>query len=140
MVGDNANMDPLAWAIQRLTRSTYRRRQGVISGSSCKTRSPDDRVVRQWAVVERILARYLPDWKARVRRPMARGSAGTGWHDHSEVATLYLAVIEGQEEVEGHLADRGPPLTAAQLHPRVREAARPAWDTDDGHSVYDRAA
>jgi hypothetical protein len=103
----------------------------VISGGSYKTRSPDDRVVRQWAVVERILARYLPDWKARAQPPDGYKLRGYRWHDHSEAATLYLAVIEGQEEVERHLADRGPSLTAAQLHPWVWEAARPAWDTDD---------
>jgi hypothetical protein len=102
MVGDNANTDPLAWAIQRLTTSTNASDKvhvppppGVISGGSYKTRSPDDTVVRQWAVVERILARYLPDRKARVQPPDGYKLRGYRWHDQREAATLYLAVIEG---------------------------------------------
>jgi hypothetical protein len=135
MLGDNSKPDPLAWAIERLRtfinvsdKVHVPPPPGVISGGSYKTTSPDDEVVRQWAVVERMLARYLPDWKTRVQPPDGYNLRGYRWRDQREAATLCLAVIQGQEEVEQHLADPGPSLTAVQLHPWVWEAAWPAWD------------
>jgi hypothetical protein len=131
MLGDNSKPDPLAWAIDRLRtfidasdKVHVPPPSGVISGGSYKTASPDDEVVRQWAVVERILAYYLPDWKTRVQPPDGYTLRGYRWRDQREAATLCLAATEAQEEVERHLADLGPSLTAAQLHPWVWEVAR----------------
>jgi uncharacterized protein (TIGR02391 family) len=147
MLDDNSKPDPLAWAIERLRtfinvsdKVHVPPPSGVISGGSYKTTSPDDEVVRQWAVVERILTRYLPDWKTRVQPPDGYSLRGYRWRDQREAATLCLAAIEGQDEVERHLADLGPSLTAAQLHPWVWEAARPAWDAGNYEDAVDAAA
>jgi uncharacterized protein (TIGR02391 family) len=51
---------------------------------------------------------------------------------------VYVVSLCGMRE--RHLADPGPSLTAAQLHPWVWEAARPAWDAGNYEDAVDAAA
>jgi uncharacterized protein (TIGR02391 family) len=144
---ETSHAAPLEWAIQKL--STFIEASskvrvpspsGVISGGSYRTNSPDDEVVRQWAVVERILTRYLPDWQARIQEPDGYSRPGYRWRDQREAALLCLAAIEAEAEVQQHLVDTGPVMTAAGLHPWVWEAARPAWSAGNYDDAVDAAA
>lgn len=134
-VADNGGRaKQLAWAIERLTTFIDASQAvhvpppaDVISTGSYRTRSPDDEVVQQWAVVERILTRYLPDWQARIQPPDEYRRPGYRWRDHREAAVLCLAAIQSEAEVQQHLGDAGPVMTATGFHPWVWEAARPAW-------------
>jgi uncharacterized protein (TIGR02391 family) len=147
MADDNAKPEQLAWAIERLTTFIDASEAvhvpapaGVISPGSYKTKSPDEEVVRQWAVVERILTRYLPDWQARVQPPDQYKRTGYRWRDQREAAVLCRAGIEAKAEVEQHLGDTGPVMTAAGLHPWVWEAARPGWEAGNFEDAVDAAA
>ncbi|MCC5954214.1 MAG: TIGR02391 family protein [Acidimicrobiia bacterium] len=137
----------LEWATERLRRFVDASSRvlvpppsGVIGPGSYKTKSPDDLVVEQWAVVERILQHYLPDWQARVQEPDGYDRRGYRWRAQREAALLCLAAIEAEAEIERHLADNGPSMTAAELHPWVWEAAKPAWSAKNFDDAVDAAA
>jgi uncharacterized protein (TIGR02391 family) len=139
--------DPLEWATERLAefidasdRVHVPPPSGVISGGSYRTKKPDDEVVRQWAVVERILTRYLPDWQARIQQPDGYSRPGYRWRDQREAALLCRAAIEAEAEIQANLADTGPTLAAAGLHPWVWDAARPAWSAGNYDDAIDAAA
>ena len=137
----------LAWAIERLTTFIDASQAvhvpppaDVISTGSYRTRSPDDEVVQQWAVVERILTRYLPDWQARIQPPDEYRRPGYRWRDHREAAVLCLAAIQSEAEVQQHLGDASPVMAATGFHPWVWEAARPAWEASLYEDAVDAAA
>lgn len=147
MAGDGGKAEQLAWAITRLTTFIDASQAvhvppptGVFSTGSYKTRLPDDEVVRHWAVVERILTRYLPDWQARIQPPDDYRRSGYRWRDQREAAVLCPAAIQSEAEVQQHLGDAGPVMTAAELHPWVWEAARPAWEAGLYEDAVDAAA
>lgn len=139
--------DPLHWATERLSEFIDASDQvhvpppsGVISGGSYRTKAPDDEVVRQWAVVERILTRYLPDWQARTQKPDGYSKPGYRWGEQREAALLCRAAIAAEAEIQRNLADTGPTMMAAGLHPWVWEAARPAWNAGNYDDAIDAAA
>lgn len=144
---DGPASESLRWATERLTEFIDASSKvhvpppsGVISGGSYRTKSPDDEVVRQWALVERILARYLPDWTTRVQPPDGYKRPGYRWREQREAAVLCLAAIEAEADVQKHLADTGPLLAAGGMHPWVWEAARPAWEVGNYDDAIDAAA
>ncbi len=144
---EGGRSDRLVWATERLATFIDASEKvhvpapaGVISSGSYKTKSPDDKVVCQWAVVERILTRHLPDWQAQVQQPDDYFRPGYRWRDQREAAMLCLAAFEAEAEIEQNLGDAGPIMTAAGLHPWVWEAARPAWEVGNFEDAVDAAA
>jgi uncharacterized protein (TIGR02391 family) len=139
--------DPLQWAMQKL--STFIEASEkvyipppstIVSSGTYRTKSQDDEVVRQWAVVERILIRYLPDWQARVQQSDGYAHRGYRWREQREAALICQSAIQAEAEIQQHLADTGPVLTAAGMHPWVWEAARPAWNAGNFDDAVDAAA
>jgi len=142
-----SNSQPLQWATERLSEFIDASSMvhvpppsGVISGGSYRTKSPDDVVVQQWAIAERILTRYLPDWQARVQEPDGYSRRGYRWREQREAALICLSAIKAEAELQQHLVDTGPTMTAAGLHPWVWEAARPAWSAANFDDAVDAVA
>lgn len=139
--------NPLEWAAVRLRTFVEASDKvrvppppGVISGGSYRTNAPDDEVIRQWAVVERILDRYLPNWQARIQKPTGYSYPGYRWRNQREAALLCLSALEAEAEIRQNLDYGGPTMAAAELHPWVWEAARPAWDAGNYDDAVDAAA
>lgn len=139
--------DNLTWAIGRLASFIDASQavhvaspSGVIGPGTYKTRSSDDEVVQQWAVVEQILARYLPDWQTRIQPPDSFRRTGYRWRDQREAAVICLSIMKSEAEVQRHLGDASPTMSAAGFHSWIWEAARPAWDAGLFEDAVDAAA
>ena len=144
---DASTPEPLQWAMEKLSEFIDASDKvhvpppsGVISAGSYRTKIADDEVVRLWAVVERILTRYLPDWQARVQAPDGYSRRGYRWREQREAAILCRSAIAAEAEIQKYLSDSGPVMTAAGLHPWVWDAARPAWSAGNYDDAVDAAA
>jgi uncharacterized protein (TIGR02391 family) len=142
-----ALQDGTKWALERLSafavaaaRVHVPAPSGVISGGSYRTTEPDDEVVRQWAVVEKILSRHLPDWRSRVQEPDGYSYPGYRWRDQREGALACIASLQAHAEVQQFLSDDGPTMNAASLHPWIWDAARPAWQASNFDDAVDAAS
>lgn len=77
-------------------------------------------------VVEQILDRVTPDWRANV----SKDETGR-WQQHREAAVRARAQLERQAEIEEKLGENAPRLSASTMHSWVWEAARSLWQS--GH-------
>lgn len=77
-------------------------------------------------VVEQILDRVLPSWRASIDADETRR-----WQQHREAARRAIAQLERQEEIREKLGDNAPTLDASQFHPWIWEGARSLWQS--GH-------
>jgi hypothetical protein len=101
----------------------------VMFTSRLGTRGSDSEIVAQAQVVEQILSRVLPNWRAEV--PSEDNDVVNRWMQHREAAQRAEAVLRRQDEVRVNLGDDAPDLSAASMHPWVWDGARSLWST--GH-------
>lgn len=95
-------------------------------GERLAPREPNSVIVAAAQVVEQILDRVLPDWRAQ---PAA--SNANRWVQHREASLRALAQLERQEELKERLGEDAPQLDASHLHPWVWQGARSLWQS--GH-------
>jgi hypothetical protein len=91
-------------------------------------RGSESDIAAQAQVVEQILNRVLPRWRAEVP-----DDEYTAWARHREAATRARTQLTRAEEIRQNLGDDAPGLSAADLHPWVWSGARSLWQS--GHFV-----
>jgi hypothetical protein len=122
------------WAIKELTEfidgsTTHEVQYGDNRvGTYLATAISDDDLTKQAQVVERILARVLPDWR---RQMLAQVVHSMRWQAQRDVCIRARAVIEREDEVRANLGDDAPELSAAELHPWIWDGATSLWQS--GH-------
>ncbi|MEO6116740.1 MAG: TIGR02391 family protein [Pseudolysinimonas sp.] len=83
-------------------------------------------IVASAQVVEQILDRVLPRWRADIE------DDGKGrWWQHREAAQRAIVELENRAELATRLGDNAPTISAAALHPWVWDSARSLWQS--GH-------
>ncbi len=124
------------WAIEELEKFIAQTvLEGDFYGFSQQTVSPDEEVISQAAVVEKILDRELPQWRTKVWSEI-----NNRWSGHREAAIRAKELIERQGEIELNLGDSAPSISAATLHPWVWSAAAPLWESRHYRSAVEDAA
>ncbi|MCK6210532.1 TIGR02391 family protein [Georgenia sp. EYE_87] len=108
---------------------------GTAGFHSYKTTAPQDQVLKQSAVIEKILDKYTPDWHEKQDKDK-RYRFRAIW----EATQRCIAVLEAQGELDEHLSDRGPTLDGASLHPWIWDSAKPAWTAGLYEDAVDAAA
>lgn len=128
----------VAWAkaeLQRfldMTVLTNNSSKGHLSRTS-RTAQPDDAVVQQAPVVEKILDRVIRDWRTDV--PLRDSNR---WTRHREAAQRALTELEREVELRERLGEDAPVLDAGSFHPWVWGGAKSLWDS--GHHAEAVAA
>lgn len=136
--------DGIDWALERL-RAFERIATPVFVPSpprsigfhSYTTAGEFDDVLKGCVVIERILDKYTPDWREENKQDKNERYRFRGIY---EATKRCIALLENQNEIDLHLADRGPSLDAAALHPWVWEAAKPSWEAGLHEDAVDAAA
>jgi hypothetical protein len=91
-------------------------------------RGSEGEIAGQAQVVEHILDRVLPHWRAEVP-----DNEYTAWARHREAATRARAQLQRADELRQNLGDDAPQISAADLHPWIWSGARSLWQS--GHYV-----
>ncbi|MFI6941978.1 TIGR02391 family protein [Streptomyces sp. NPDC050418] len=103
---------------------------GVVSFTTrLSNRGKDAEIHASAHVVEKILDRVLPRWRAEV--PSARNRDVNRWCQHREAAQRADAALQRDAEIRERLGDDAPQLSAATMHPWVWSGARSLWQS--GH-------
>ncbi|MGQ4448191.1 TIGR02391 family protein [Streptomyces griseus] len=82
-------------------------------------------IVASAQIVEQILDRVLPQWRAQV--PDDRNETVNRWCQHREAAQRADAVLLRDAEVRERLGDDAPQLSAAAMHQWVWDGAKSLW-------------
>lgn len=82
-------------------------------------------IVASAQIVEQILDRVLPQWRAQV--PDDRNETVNSWCQHREAAQRADAVLLRDAEVRERLGDDAPQLSAAAMHRWVWDGAESLW-------------
>lgn len=98
----------------------------VYLGDHASPAAPRAEIVASAQVVEKILDRVLPRWRAEI--PLDEKGR---WQQHREAAQRAVVEIESRAELAAKLGDNAPSLNAGGLHPWAWEAARSLWQS--GH-------
>ncbi|MFC1431455.1 TIGR02391 family protein [Streptacidiphilus sp. N1-3] len=94
--------------------------------SRMNNRGAQAEIVASAQVVEQILDRVLPGWKAAMQE-----SRSNRWIGHREAAQRAQVALTRDAEVREMLGDDAPRLSAATMHPWVWSGARSLWQS--GH-------
>lgn len=115
------------WAIEQLDTFIYMTdyvvsdTPGVIGSF---VRGDDEEIGGQAQVVEQILDRVLPRWRAEVPDDKYRM-----WARQREAAIRSRAQLKRAEEVAQKLGDDAPVISASNLHPWIWSGARSLWQS-----------
>ncbi|MFD6426480.1 TIGR02391 family protein [Streptomyces sp. NPDC060198] len=101
----------------------------VMNSSRRSTRGGAEEVVASAQVVEQILDRVLPRWRAEV--PDGDNKRVNRWCQHREAAQRADAALLRDAEVHERLGDNAPQLSASTMHRWVWDGARSLWHS--GH-------
>lgn len=114
-------------AFESLTTLMDTPRDSVLIGADIReTAGPERSIVAAAQVVEKILDRVLPAWRASI--PFDK----TGrWQQHHEAALRAIAQLTRQAEIDEMLGDDAPRMSASTLHPWAWDGARSLWQS--GH-------
>jgi hypothetical protein len=118
------------WAIEQLdafihmTAYVASSTPGVI-GSFIRDR-PDE-IAGQAQVVEQILERATPGWRARLRETSRK------WDGLREAVSRGRTQLQREQELREKLGESAPEISAANLHPWIWSGARSLWQS--GHFV-----
>lgn len=121
------------WAIEQLRlfiagSTVYEADYGSQTGGTRTVTVEDyDELARKAQVVEAILQRVLPDWRDRVQQFPQYSMRFDGLRD---VCIRARALLERGEEIEHHLGDGAPTISASSLHPWIWSAAVSLWQSD----------
>ena len=123
------------WAIRQLEAFV------CASGTDGMYQREDDQVVAEHAhVVEQVLDRALPGWRARVDQRSQKLREYEPWGHLRDCASRGIAALKRQDELREKLGDDAPMISAAQLHPWVWDAARSLWQSGHFRSAVEDAA
>jgi hypothetical protein len=126
-----------SWAIQQIDAFLHASDTVVPEGVIGFAPRESDSVIAQHAhVVEPILDRATPGWKAKMAKP----SMNDKWDPLREAAARGKAALERADELRKHLGDDAPQLDAGQLHPWAWENGASYWRTGHFHQAVMEAA
>lgn len=139
------NQDALEWATSRLDEfiaaSAIKREPVGALGSRYTTIAANDEVVLHWAIVEKVLHRYLPDWLDRVQdKDALKAKRGYRWQQRREAAQLCRTLLEHEQAIQTYLTDWSPVLAASSLHEWIWDAAKSAWEAGNYEDAVDAAS
>lgn len=121
---------------QTVMTNNSRSGQGYVSISNkSSTAAPDAEVTKQAQVVEKILDRVIPEWRAEID-----SSSINRWSRHREAAIRSKEELLRQEEVRTHLGDDAPQISASSLHTWVWSGAASLWQSGHYRSAVEDAA
>ncbi|MGO1736789.1 MAG: TIGR02391 family protein [Leucobacter sp.] len=118
------------WAVEQLEAFIYMTAYVASSTpgvSGFSTRGRNDEIAGQAQVVEQILDRATPGWRARISE-MSRK-----WGGLREAASRGRTQLKREQELREKLGENAPEISAASLHPWVWSGARSLWQS--GHFV-----
>lgn len=87
-------------------------------------RGSQEEIAGQAQVVEQILDRATPGWRAQLQETNRR------WDGLRELASRAQTQIQREQELQEKLGDDAPRISAADLHPWVWEGARSLWQSN----------
>lgn len=90
-------------------------------------RGDQDEIAGQAQVVEQILDRAIPGWRAQLRETKRR------WDGLRELASRARTQLWREQELQEKLGDDAPEFSAAELHPWIWSGAKSLWQS--GHFV-----
>ncbi len=82
-------------------------------------------LVARAPVVEQILDRVTPDWRA----PVPLSGAYTRWDRYREAAQRAMVLLQREAELQEMLGCNAPTLDAGRFHPWAWEGARSLWQS-----------
>ncbi|GAB3602512.1 TIGR02391 family protein [Microbacterium aureliae] len=125
----------IAWAIQELEAFVH------AAGTGGMYQREEDEIVAERAhVVEQILDRVLPGWRARADQRSPKLREFEPWGHLRDCASRGIAALKRQDELSERLGDSAPTISAAQLHPWVWSGARSLWQSGHYRSAVEDAA
>ncbi|MFE2823442.1 TIGR02391 family protein [Streptomyces sp. NPDC059271] len=95
----------------------------MVIGPRKANRGSQEDIIASAHVVEQILDRVLPRWRAEV----PASPRVNRWSQHREAVQRAVVVLQRDAEIQGRLGDDAPQLNAASLHAWVWSAAQPLW-------------
>lgn len=99
---------------------------GSIGFHNYETAMSEDEVVKRAQVVEKILDRVVPGWRADIKKKDRQK-----WSVHYEAAVRAREALFREEEIRTNLGEDAPDLSAAELHPWIWGGAESLWHS--GH-------
>lgn len=99
------------------------------------TRGNQTDIAARAQVVEQILARVIPSWRA-----MTVVSAKYRWKQHHEAAVRAKAQLEREAELREKLGDTAPRVSAGDFHPWIWSGASSLWQSGHYRSAVEDAA
>jgi len=129
-----AKLDP-EWAIAEIDKFLHVTDGVAVRGYiGTVMRGPKTEVSERAHVVEQILDRVLPGWRAE--RP--KGDAAYSWL--RDQASRAKAALQRSAELAEKLGDNAPDMDAANLHPWAWENGKSYWNTSHYHQAVMQAA
>ncbi len=101
-----------------------------VAGSWEQAAAPDELIVIQTPVTEKILDRVTPDWREYVSSETTHGSR---WRPLRNAVLRCRTVLAREAELQMNLGDSAPELSASDFHPWVWGGASSLWQS--GHFV-----
>lgn len=132
------------WAIAELDKFVYQtvgpskrlsQNESGLSIALSKLGASDEEVAAQAQIVEKILDRVVPNWRATIQ-----SSVYSPWKKHREAATRAKAQLLRDAEVRENLGEDAPEISAANLHPWVWSGASSLWQSGHYRSAVEDAA
>lgn len=114
------------WAIEQL--SSFIHLTAYVASTSPNVigsfiRGNQEEIAGQAQVVEQILDRTIPGWRAQLRETKRR------WDGLRELASRARTQIQREQELQEKLGDDAPRISAADLHPWIWEGAKSLWQS-----------
>jgi len=98
--------------------------------------APEDEIVAQEPIIEKIFDRTIPDWKDRVSETFTSHR----WQTERDIAQRALAALQREEEIADKLGEAAPDLSAAHMHRWAWEGARSLWASGHYREAVSAAA
>jgi uncharacterized protein (TIGR02391 family) len=99
---------------------------GIVDLTGYKdTAAPEEDIIKEAPVVEKIFDRVLPDWRS------TESGRSNRWQKHHEVAVRVRAQLAREQELAENLGDNAPRVSASDFHPWVWSGAESLWQS--GH-------
>ena len=134
--------DKVAWAMVRLgifieacEPKFVPSPSGTVGFHGYTTSGDESFVIRESAVIEKILDKYTPGWQGT-----SIVDARFRFRKIYECSARCLALLQDWDEVSENLTSEGPSLIAAEMHPWVWQSAQSAWEAGQFEDAVDAAA
>ncbi|MCI1712649.1 TIGR02391 family protein [Bifidobacterium tibiigranuli] len=98
------------------------------NGGYTETLASEDEITPQAEVVERILNRIIPNWRAKIA---IRSSFESQWKPLRDMCIRAHEILKRRDEISENLGDNAPRVSASDFHSWVWSGAESLWQS--GH-------